>query len=549
MVCASIESGWNYYDGLMVDGDNCSNIAFENCTAHNSLRHGVQAHSAANVTVTGGQYHDNSQKYGTGVGFNGVLAGTISGVTSYGNHYGVKAANWASDILIEGNSTHHNVSFGIDLDMGVQNSRVEANETHDNGSHGIAVEIESSNCIVTRNLCYRNGPEAAGIFVETASNIIVSYNMIHDEYIGLRFNERATNGAAYNNVVYNIAGVGFSAFNECTGIVFKNNIAQSCPYRAVHVRADSQVGFVSDFNNWYATGEKLRWGSDSMGFAEWQSTTGQDAHSLSADPRFVDPAKGDFHLQPDSPCVDAATDVGLTVDYEGAQVPQGAGPDIGALESGPGNAPPMAFAQASPTSGAATLEVQFDATGSYDPDGTIVSYAWGFGDEQAGSGPVVSHQYATSGTFAAILTVTDDAGATGADSVAIVVEDASPGVIFVADIEMSLIPSRRRVQAAAKVSITDGDGQPVPQASVSGFWSGVVSGSGSGTSGEDGTVTMLSIRTKRSGAFTFTVTDVRAEGFSYDPDRNAATSGSISYVKAKRSGRSLRYALQAAAGP
>ncbi|MCQ3975701.1 MAG: hypothetical protein DPW09_19875 [Anaerolineae bacterium] len=55
---------------------------------------------------------------------------------------------------------------------------------------------------------------------------------------------------------------------------------------------------------------------------------------LTADPRFVAPAQGDFHLSANSPARDAGTNIGITVDLEGAVRPQGPGFDIGAYEFG-----------------------------------------------------------------------------------------------------------------------------------------------------------------------------------------------------------------------
>ena len=69
--------------------------------------------------------------------------------------------------------------------------------------------------------------------------------------------------------------------------------------------------------------------------------------------------------------------------------------------------------------GDAPLAVQFDSTGSYDPDGTIVSYAWVFGDGGSDSVAAPSYVYATPGNYTAWLTVTDNDGDTHFDSVSI----------------------------------------------------------------------------------------------------------------------------------
>jgi chitodextrinase len=61
------------------------------------------------------------------------------------------------------------------------------------------------------------------------------------------------------------------------------------------------------------------------------------------------------------------------------------------------------------------LAVIFDGSASYDPDGSIASYAWEFGDGSTAASVVATHTYTTAGTYTARLTVTDDKGATGVD--------------------------------------------------------------------------------------------------------------------------------------
>ncbi|WP_129338871.1 LamG-like jellyroll fold domain-containing protein [Cellulomonas endophytica] len=76
--------------------------------------------------------------------------------------------------------------------------------------------------------------------------------------------------------------------------------------------------------------------------------------------------------------------------------------------TGTGNAAPLASFTAS-TSG---LTASVDGGGSTDPDGSVTAWAWDFGDGATASGRTASHAYATAGTRAVTLTVTDDRGAT-----------------------------------------------------------------------------------------------------------------------------------------
>jgi PKD repeat protein len=97
-------------------------------------------------------------------------------------------------------------------------------------------------------------------------------------------------------------------------------------------------------------------------------------------------------------------------------------------KSGVSNQPPTAVASATPNSGFAPLSVNFDSAGSADPDGSIASYAWTFGDGATGAGATISHTYQNAGNYTAVLTVTDNLGATGAASMGITVA-TNPNII------------------------------------------------------------------------------------------------------------------------
>jgi PKD repeat protein len=99
------------------------------------------------------------------------------------------------------------------------------------------------------------------------------------------------------------------------------------------------------------------------------------------------------------------------------------------------NQPPVAAAAANPTTGAAPLTVAFDGTGSSDPDGNPLSYAWdldgdGAYDDSTATRP--SYTYSNPGSYTASLKVTDSLGASDADSVTISVGNTAPTAVITA---------------------------------------------------------------------------------------------------------------------
>lgn len=80
-----------------------------------------------------------------------------------------------------------------------------------------------------------------------------------------------------------------------------------------------------------------------------------------------------------------------------------------------------------PTTTAAGVTVTFSGTGSTDPDGTIATYDWNFGDGTAGSGATVTKSFAV-GTWAVQLTVTDNLGLTNTAMMPVTVSAAGTNV-------------------------------------------------------------------------------------------------------------------------
>ncbi|NEA25941.1 PKD domain-containing protein [Actinomadura bangladeshensis] len=106
------------------------------------------------------------------------------------------------------------------------------------------------------------------------------------------------------------------------------------------------------------------------------------------------------------------------VAFSDAGVPSGASTEVSSADwrgrtvflfSGTPNAAP----QAAFTANCGKLECAFDAAGSSDPDGSIASYAWDFGDGQNGTGATAQHTYTEAGEYTVTLTVTDDRGGKG----------------------------------------------------------------------------------------------------------------------------------------
>jgi hypothetical protein len=184
-------------------------------------------------------------------------------------------------------------------------------------------------------------------------NSIIRNNLIYNTHAsGISLYQIDGGGGSSGNTVVNntvlVAADGRWALNiqsGSTGNTVRNNILYSAhSFRGtLDISADSLPGFTSDYNvvmNRFTTDG----GNSVQTLAQWQTATGQDAHSLVATPAqlFVNPAAFDFHLSATSPAIDAGTSqFAPAFDMEGTPRPSGNGFDIGADELNSGTTPPV----------------------------------------------------------------------------------------------------------------------------------------------------------------------------------------------------------------
>ena len=137
-------------------------------------------------------------------------------------------------------------------------------------------------------------------------------------------------------------------FGEVANNIFVKSVAASRPiFRYKDLGALTGVPPIHDSNCFLDTSggpfaERINSGNVATidpDLASWNVATAADANSLAADPMLVDPASGDLHLQPASPCIGAAVTAagGVLVDIDGEA--RSASPvtgffDIGADEVG-----------------------------------------------------------------------------------------------------------------------------------------------------------------------------------------------------------------------
>ncbi|HBB98402.1 MAG TPA: hypothetical protein DC054_23720 [Blastocatellia bacterium] len=104
--------------------------------------------------------------------------------------------------------------------------------------------------------------------------------------------------------------------------------------------------------------------------------------------------------------------------------------------TGGGNQPPVANVGGPYVSQSGQV-VQLNASGSFDPNGTIVSYSWNFGDGTSGTGAIVNHQYSVPGDYSVSVSVVDNNGNTSSAQAIVSVDS----VAFPVKVDFDRLPN------------------------------------------------------------------------------------------------------------
>ena len=272
-----------------------------------------------------------------------------------------------TNFRITHNVVHDNNNIGIDV-IGFE--RTAPDPAVDQARDGIVSGNLVYNITSRGNPAYGNDENSDGIYVDGGTRILIEQNVMHDVDFGIELasehKDRATSYiTARNNLIYHChtAGVSIGGYaperghtehsrvvnntlyendTSATGSgefqmqwnmadnVFENNIVYAGPRCLITLnRAQvdkNQPPAVIDHNLYYcASGAKAStWAGASAtvtGFDKYVASTGNDRYSRFLDPHFVDTAANDFHLQSDSPALDAGTTDGVPVgevDLEGS---------------------------------------------------------------------------------------------------------------------------------------------------------------------------------------------------------------------------------------
>lgn len=290
-----------------------SNITITNCVAHDCNAEGVWLGNGRNIKVIGCEVY-NGMKEKAKFPHTPDTGGICIGIRS--------ESNLVKNCYVHDNYTGNCIGVEYEagsprpVDVVIDSNRVDLSTPDSTAGIGNA----GTNTIIKNNVIRLlvGGTGKGGMIVGAGADGTKIY---HNTYVIAT--EASVDGWAIN----------LNSANSNTTI--KNNIF--CSTRTLHgiYMGALATGVVLDGNDYYGADgiqNRYRDGAYSHSIAEWRTKTGQEAHSISSNPKFV-ANYTDLHLQASSPCKGAGVDVGVAYDHDGNSRLHGtAMPTIGAYE-------------------------------------------------------------------------------------------------------------------------------------------------------------------------------------------------------------------------
>lgn len=463
-------------------------IVFQSYPGERAIIDGTGSASNTNlVQISGAEYVDfvnfevrNSTRIGI-CGWGGrnvrLLSNTIHSSIKGGIWFGYSSIGYTSDILIEGNAVHNNVlenqyhtsTTGWSQAIGLQNTErvtVTNNRVFRNDGEGIAF-ILSNNGVARRNEVFDN--YAVNVYLDNARYTQVDSNLVY-----------STGDTRYYRGGYPAHGIGmaneaYSTTNPLTDLAITNNIVVNGRWSIYYGNYENGGGLKNTLiaNNTLYNASHALLNIDSS------------AHSNSRVLNNVFVQVGGGY---------GATVAGGGVTYAsnawygaGGGAASGSGDFIGdprLVNAGGLKAEDYRLTSGSPVLQMGSAAVSNDYWNAVRPANVDLG----------------AHQLSSDSTTTAPAPAPTPAPAMS---------------LHVAKIAIDYSQKGKNHTYRPRVTVVDQNGTVVAGVSVTGTWSGALSGTRSGTTQTDGIATLSTEKTSNTGAVTFTVTGLAKDGYTF----------------------------------
>ena len=191
--------------------------------------------------------------------------------------------------------------------------------------------------VINYSACQRGGPNKKKNCIGAITKNILRQNLIYNgtDWGGI-ISYQAGGIRILGNTIANTNGPSISLSGRGTTpkIQMRNNILSGGSFG---VLMDTLSSLTKDRNNLiYPRGAAYKViGGREYSVAQYRAATHRGQKSIQVNPLFVNVSANDFHLQPDSPAINAGVKFGLKRDLDGTRRPLGGHYDIGVFEFKP----------------------------------------------------------------------------------------------------------------------------------------------------------------------------------------------------------------------